>query len=75
MPKTSPEFWQKRGDSNVQNDQKHFDELTALGWNVIVIWECEVKQDLGISIKRGKNELEDCYIHTVTGKTEQYKYI
>ena len=42
-PKTRTEWWQNKFDRNVSNDKKHQQELKNLGWNVIVIWECEVK--------------------------------
>lgn len=44
-PKTRTEFWQEKFDRNVVNDRKHKEELEAMGWNVIVIWECELNKD------------------------------
>lgn len=44
-PKTRTEFWQEKFDRNVANDRKHKEELEAMGWNVIVIWECELNKD------------------------------
>ena len=64
-PKTHPEYWQKKFEVNVRNDQKHYEELAALGWNVIVIWECEVKKDLEINMQRIKNDLEENYIRAL----------
>jgi len=46
-PKTRPEFWRKKILQNVERDKGHYDELQKLGWRVIVIWECEVKIELG----------------------------
>lgn len=43
-PKTRPEFWRKKILGNKQRDAKHQNELRDLGWNVKVIWECEVKE-------------------------------
>ena len=28
-----------------QRDQEHIQELKTLGWKVVVLWECEIKQD------------------------------
>ena len=42
-PSTHIEFWQKKFDGNVARDQKTEAELTALGWNYIAVWECELK--------------------------------
>lgn len=42
MPKSNTEYWEKKFKRNVDNDAKHFNELVAMGWNVIVLWECEL---------------------------------
>lgn len=43
-PKTNTEFWLKKFERNVYNDRKHTRELRKLGWYVITVWECELKQ-------------------------------
>ena len=45
VPKTNTEFWMNKIDANRARDQKKISELEAMGWRVIVIWECELKQD------------------------------
>lgn len=44
MPKTRTEFWQKKLQRNVDNDKKNIQKLEQDGWNVIVIWECELEK-------------------------------
>lgn len=44
-PKTRTEFWMEKFSKNVANDKKHYEELKKMGWNVIVIWECELEND------------------------------
>lgn len=44
-PKTRTEFWQKKFDRNVANDIRHKEELEAMGWKVITLWECELKKN------------------------------
>jgi DNA mismatch endonuclease, patch repair protein len=44
LPSSRTEFWQSKFASNVRRDQRDMAALAALGWNVLVIWECEVKQ-------------------------------
>ena len=44
-PKTRTEFWMDKFAKNVANDKKHYEELQKMGWNVIVIWECELEND------------------------------
>lgn len=43
IPKTNREFWGKKLKGNVERDKKAREQLSRLGWKVIVIWECEVK--------------------------------
>jgi len=42
-PKSRKTFWQKKFRQNVEQDKKVRKKLTRLGWKVIVIWECEIK--------------------------------
>ena len=46
VPSTNTEFWQNKFAENVARDKKTELELKALGWNVIIIWECEVEKNL-----------------------------
>jgi len=43
LPKSNIEYWQNKIDSNVARDRKNIEQLMKLGWNVITIWECEMK--------------------------------
>ena len=42
-PSTNVAFWQKKFAENVARDQHTEQELRELGWNVIIVWECETK--------------------------------
>lgn len=43
-PSTNVEFWQEKFKRNVDRDDKNESTLRQLGWNVIVLWECEIFQ-------------------------------
>lgn len=43
MPKTNREFWQTKIDRNRARDIEVEERLTATGWRVIRIWECQLK--------------------------------
>lgn len=43
-PSTNSEFWQKKFAANVERDARNYAALKELGWNVLIIWECEVKE-------------------------------
>lgn len=51
-PKTRVDFWKKKFAYNVDNDRKQMNELAELGWNVIVVWECEVKKQFDSTMNR-----------------------
>ena len=42
-PKTRPEFWATKFESNVRRDKHNKAILEGLGWRVIEVWECEVR--------------------------------
>lgn len=39
--KTHPETWKKKFEDNVRRDRRNLRKLKALGWDVLVIWECQ----------------------------------
>lgn len=43
MPQTRREFWLKKLEANAQRDQRVLVELANLGWESLVIWECELR--------------------------------
>ena len=42
-PKSNKEYWLPKLERNVARDAKHQVQLRELGWDVLVIWECEVR--------------------------------
>ncbi|MBI1184681.1 DNA mismatch endonuclease Vsr [bacterium] len=42
IPKTRTEWWTEKLMGNRERDIKHQMELEAMGWKVIVVWECEI---------------------------------
>lgn len=40
-PKTRKEFWSHKFRQNVKRDRVKERQLKALGWRVLVVWECE----------------------------------
>lgn len=41
-PATNPDFWQRKFDVSVARDKRVCQQLANLGWNTIVVWECEL---------------------------------
>jgi len=46
VPKSRTEWWLNKIGSNITNDTNAERLLTAAGWNIIKIWECELKPSL-----------------------------
>jgi len=42
IPKTNQEFWERKFRANEQRDAIAYKDLRNLGWNVVVVWECEI---------------------------------
>ena len=51
-PKTRKNFWQTKRLGNVARDKKNMKELKKLGWRVLVLWECQLKD-----LKKLKNKI------------------
>lgn len=44
VPKTNTEFWVAKVARNQERDQEVWRKLEAKGWNVIIVWECQLKK-------------------------------
>ncbi|MCL2245897.1 MAG: very short patch repair endonuclease [Lentimicrobiaceae bacterium] len=44
-PKTNTGFWVDKITSNKERDRINLQKLTVLGWNVITVWECEIRHE------------------------------
>lgn len=42
-PKSRPDFWLRKLESNIVRDRQVKAKLTRLGWYVITVWECELR--------------------------------
>lgn len=44
LPKTRLDFWLPKLSANKERDARTIERLAALGWGVMTIWECEVRE-------------------------------
>lgn len=42
-PKTNVEYWAEKIFKNKSRDERNLETLSAQGWAVLVLWECEVR--------------------------------
>ena len=45
-PKSNREYWIPKIRNNMKRDRHNIKVLNKLGWNIEIIWECEVKNEL-----------------------------
>ena len=57
-PKSRTAFWKQKFDRNVERDNKALDQLSEMGWDTLVVWECELK-DIEIVADRMDSFLEE----------------
>ena len=43
LPTTRREFWKEKIDGNIKRDIKNIKRLRKLGWMVIIVWQCKLK--------------------------------
>lgn len=51
-PKSNVEFWNKKFEANMRNDEKHKTTLMHEGWKVIEIWQCEIEDSFEVTMAR-----------------------
>ncbi len=45
LPESNREFWEKKINENKKRDKKNYQKLREKGWKVIIIWECQLKNN------------------------------
>jgi DNA mismatch endonuclease (patch repair protein) len=41
-PKSNTEYWDKKLNRNIQRDMENQEDLSILGWQYLILWECEL---------------------------------
>ena len=44
LPTTRREWWEAKINGNIRNDDNAITALKAAGWNVIVVWQCDISK-------------------------------
>jgi DNA mismatch endonuclease (patch repair protein) len=44
VPKTRTEWWLNKIIGNISSDSRNIESLRLYGWNIIVLWECELRK-------------------------------
>lgn len=43
LPKSNVEFWKEKIERNIERDRESMQALFDLGWKIIRVWECELR--------------------------------
>ena len=45
IPKTRTDWWKDKIQKTAERDNQNYSSLSSEGWNIIIIWECELKPE------------------------------
>lgn len=57
IPKSNTEYWKKKLEQNVENDEKDYEQLRNMGYRVLIVWECELRENF--------DERMDALVHEI----------
>lgn len=52
VPANRRDFWVSKLERNAERDKENQQQLRDAGWRVLVVWECELKQDAEMAFER-----------------------
>jgi DNA mismatch endonuclease (patch repair protein) len=61
--KANAAFWVKKIDDNVGRDRRNLNALHRLGWQVVVVWECETKDIEKLRSKLAEEFCNETSVH------------
>lgn len=64
LPSSNIQFWENKISQNISRDENVTQKLKELGWKVIIIWQCEIQNNLSREIRL------DQLISDITEKNE-----
>ena len=48
IPSSNTSFWKEKFAKNLERDKRNQKDLKVRGWKVLIIWECEILDKIGI---------------------------
>jgi DNA mismatch endonuclease, patch repair protein len=63
MPATHKDYWIPKFNKTVERDKRNQKELRRLGWNIVTLWECQIKDT---------NRLTNQLMNSITSIKRQY---
>lgn len=62
-PASNREYWDRKLDGNAERDARHRSQLQEMGWTVVTIWECSLKDDTESLLADLKTVRADCALN------------
>ncbi len=53
-PKSNEDYWKPKIERNVIRDRENYEKLRQDGWNIIIVWECELKTKAEAEVRLAK---------------------
>ena len=76
IPQTNRDFWVAKIQRNQERDQKNYEILSENGWQVIVLWECQLKpKKLEQTMLQVEIQLHNYYLATFNHRSKTYIHI
>lgn len=76
MPKTNVEFWEAKIRRNRERDSQNYQILKENGWQVLVLWECELtKKSFETTMQKVEVQLHSYYLATISHNHKVKDYI
>jgi DNA mismatch endonuclease, patch repair protein len=54
LPKSRLDYWQPKLEANKARDSRKVAELQAIGWQVLVVWQCELRDPEALTERLGR---------------------
>lgn len=52
IPATRTEFWEHKLAANAARDARQVEQLLVMGWRVLVVWECALRNNNAITLEQ-----------------------
>lgn len=69
LPKSNVEFWKEKIKRNIERDRESMQALLDLGWKIIRVWECELRNKAN-----RENTLNKIYKSITSSESTRYSF-
>ena len=68
-PKTRADFWARKFEQNVDRDHRKEQQLREMGWSVVVVWECELRNPSSLTERLARIGRSGGEMHPIQGQS------